>query len=170
MNKICIVGCGGSGKSTLSRKLGEATGIPVYHLDVYYWKPGWKETEDVEWKETVHTLLQNEKWIMDGNFNSTQEIRFAEADTIIFLDIPTYKCVYNAVKRVFIYNKKNMRPDMAEGCNEKFDWKFYKWILTYKKKHGKILSERLEKLKGNKDIIILKSFKEMDEFVKRMNR
>lgn len=169
MNKICIVGCGGSGKSELSRRLGNITGIPVYHLDVYYWQPGWKKTEECKWLKIVDELLKKDKWIMDGNFNNSQDIRFAEADTIIYLDLPTYQCLYNAVKRVILFRKKNSRPDMARGCYERFDWEFYKWILTFKRKHAVQLKERLRKFEGVKDIIVLRSFKKIDEFVNGMN-
>jgi adenylate kinase family enzyme len=157
MNKICIVGCGGSGKSTLAAKLGEVTGIPVYHLDVYFWNLN-------DWIYAQTKLVENDKWIMDGNFNGTQRIRFDATDTIIYLDLPRYKCLYNAFKRMIVYKRKR-RPDMAEGCNEKFDLSFYKWIWGYKKNHGKQTKERLELLKDKKNVIILKSFKEMDKFV-----
>lgn len=167
MNKICIVGCGGSGKSTLARKLGDVTGIPVYHLDVYFWKPGWKDTELSEWISIQSKLVENDNWIMDGNFNGTQMIRFDKADTIIFLDLPKYKCLFNAVKRRIIYNNKK-RPDLAEGCREKIDFSFYKWVWRYNKNHGKQTLERLEQLKDKKKIIILKSFDEMNKFLKEI--
>jgi adenylate kinase family enzyme len=168
MNKVCIVGVGGSGKSTLARKLGEVTGLPVYHLDVYFWKAGWVQTEDEEWINIVKDLLKKDKWIMDGNFNSTQDIRFPEADTIIFLDLPRLRCLFNAIARIFKYNKNNSRPDMAEGCHEKFDLEFYNWIWTYNRKYRPQLLKKLEKLKGEKEIIILKSFKEMNAFVSKL--
>jgi len=44
MNKIAVIGSGGSGKSTFSRKLGNILNLPVYHLDTVYWNPGWIET------------------------------------------------------------------------------------------------------------------------------
>ena len=43
--RILILGCGGAGKSTLARRLGAATGLPVVHLDGLYWQPGWLKTE-----------------------------------------------------------------------------------------------------------------------------
>jgi adenylate kinase family enzyme len=169
MNKICIVGCGGSGKSTLARKLGDVTGIPVYHLDVYFWKPGWKESNLMDWIQTQQELVENEKWIMDGNFNGTQMIRFDKADTIIYLDLPRYKCLFNAVKRMIVYKRKR-RPDMADGCNEKFDLEFYKWIWGYNKKHGPQTLNRLEELKEKKNIIILKSFKEINSYLDKLRK
>jgi len=104
---------------------------------------------------------------MDGNFNGTQGIRFARADTIIFLDLPRYRCMLNAVKRILIYRNKR-RIDMAEGCYEGFDFSFYKWIWSFKKKHGKIVKERLNRLKSEKEIVVLKNYREMDEYLERL--
>lgn len=167
MNRVCIVGCGGSGKSTFARKLGDITGTPVYYLDVYFWQAGWIERKHEEWRSILNDLLVKDSWIMDGNFNNTQDIRFARADTIIFLDLPRYKCMFNAVKRVFIYRKKK-RIDMADGCYERFDFEFYRWIWLYKKKHGSKTLERIEKLRNEKKIFILKNYKEMDNFLEKI--
>lgn len=168
MNKICVVGCGGSGKSTLAVKLGEVTGIPVFHLDVYYWKPGWKDTELFEWMSIQSKLVENEKWIMDGNFNGTQMIRFEPADTIIYLDLPRYKCLYYAFKRMIVYKRKR-RPDMAEGCDERFDFSFYKWVWRYNKNHGPQTLNRLEALKDKKNIIIMKNHKEINRYLENLH-
>jgi adenylate kinase family enzyme len=167
MNKVCVVGCPGSGKSIMARRLGEVTGLPVYHLDVYFLKPGWVEREKEEWLSIVHDLLKNDKWIMDGNYDGTQDIRFPKADTIIFLDLPRYKCMLYALKRLFIYRNKT-RIDVPEGCHESFDFDFYKWIWNFNKNHGKRTVERIEKLQGQKEIIILKNHKEMDRYLEKI--
>lgn len=167
MKKVCVVGCGGSGKSTFSQKLGEITALPVLYLDVYYWQSGWVERKTDEWRSIVNDLLKKGEWIMDGNFNGTQDIRFADADTIIFLDLPRYRCMINALKRVFIYRNKR-RIDMAEGCYEGFDISFYKWIWTFKKKHGVMVKERLKNLKNEKNIVILKNYEEMDKYLEKI--
>ncbi|MBA9086239.1 adenylate kinase family enzyme [Fontibacillus solani] len=73
--KIMIIGSSGSGKSTFSRKLGEALNITVYHLDVYFWKPGWVETPREEWIEFNKQLVMKQKWIIDGYYGSTMDIR-----------------------------------------------------------------------------------------------
>ncbi len=167
MNKVCIVGCGGSGKSTFAGKLGEITGIPVYYLDVYFWNAGWVERNREEWNSIVRDLLKNDKWIMDGNYSGTQDIRFADADTILFLDLPRWKCLINALKRVIVYRNKK-RPDMATGCNERFDFAFYKWIWRFKKTDGKKTADRFERLMREKDIIVLKNYKEMDKYLRKV--
>jgi adenylate kinase family enzyme len=167
MNRVCVVGCGGAGKSAFAQKLGEITGLPVYYLDTYFWKPGWVQRETEEWNSIQRELLIKDKWILDGNYDNTQDLRFARADTIIFLDKPRCRCLLNVLKRLIRYYGST-RPDLPEGCNENFDLSFYKWIWQFRKVQRKRLMERLEKLKGQKDISILKSNKEIIDYLSRL--
>ncbi|MBT2757474.1 DNA topology modulation protein [Mesobacillus foraminis] len=167
MKKIVLIGSGGSGKSTLARQLGEKLKINVLHLDSLFWKPGWVETSREEWIDTQQYLVKRETWIMDGNYGGTMDIRLNAADTIIFLDIPRIICVYRAFKRILQYRNKT-RPDMGEGCEERFNYEFFKWIWEYPKtKRPKIL-ERLEELSKEKEVIILKTPKEVENFLEQM--
>ncbi len=167
MKKIVLIGSGGSGKSTLARQLGEKLKINVLHLDSLFWKPGWVETPREEWIDTQQYLVKRETWIMDGNYGGTIDIRLNAADTIIFLDIPRIICVYRAFKRMLQYRNKT-RPDMGEGCAERFNYEFFKWIWEYPKtKRPKIL-ERLEELSKEKEVIILKAPKEVENFLEQM--
>lgn len=142
MRKIIIIGSGGAGKSTFARKLSTVIGIQVYHLDALYWKPGWEQTERDEWKHTIENIIRNESWIMDGNFGGTMEMRAHASDTIIFLDYSTTRCLYGIFKRRIMYHGK-VRPDMNEGCPEKLDWEFVKWVAEYKRKKAPGIIEML---------------------------
>ena len=70
----------GSGKSTFARALAARTGLPVIHLDLHYWKPGWAQPTDTEWRERQRTLLAGEAWIIDGNHNETLPLRLTIRD------------------------------------------------------------------------------------------
>ena len=129
--KIAILGHAGSGKSTLARQLGDKYGLPVLHFDSIHFLPGWVETDRPYKREKVTEFLDAnpEGWVMDGNyFKICAERRFEEADRILYLDFPRYICLPRVYKRLFTYRGKT-RPDMAEGCNEKVDWAFLKWVL-----------------------------------------
>ena len=77
--RILILGCGGAGKSTLARRLGAATGLPVVHLDGLYWQPGWVAMERAAWRRTVENEIAKDAWIIDGNFGSSLELRLSRA-------------------------------------------------------------------------------------------
>ena len=144
MKKIILIGSGGAGKSTLARKLGEKLHLEGYHLDTRLWKPNWVGVSRDEQKVIQQALVEKEKWIIDGNYGGTMDIRLQAADTIIFMDLPRTICVYRAFKRMVTYRNKT-RPDMAEGCEERVDLKFLKWIWDYPKTKRPESSKNLTK-------------------------
>lgn len=167
MKKIVIIGSGGSGKSTLARQLGKKLKRKVYHLDALFWKPNWVGVPKEEQKKVQNDLVKEEEWIIDGNYGGTMEIRLNAADTIIFLDIPRTICVFRAFKRMLQY-RNTTRPDMGEGCEERLSFKFIKWIWEYPNtKRPKIL-EILEQLSKDKEVIILKSPKDVQHFLEKV--
>ena len=167
MERVMIIGCGGAGKSTLARKLGEKTGLPVVHLDQIYWRPGnWQHLEREEFDCLLMTELDKPRWILDGNFNRTMELRLERCDSVIYLDINRVQCILGWLKRV-ITNWGTARPDMAPGCNEWFDPEFGKWIWNFNKQNR----ERYLKLLGqqmDKKIYILKKRRQVKRFLESL--
>lgn len=167
MKKIAIIGSGGSGKSTLARRLGEFLKIEVFHLDALFWKPGWIGTSKDEQKLIQSELVEHENWIFDGNYSGTMDIRLNNADTIIFLDMPRTICAYRVIKRRLQYRNKT-RPDMGEGCEEKLDLEFLKWLWEYPKTKKPVIMKKLESLSIEKEIIILTNPSEVEQFLNRI--
>lgn len=169
MNRIVVAGVSaGAGKSTFARKLGRKSGIPVHHLDSYYWKPGWVEAEEAEFRAAQEELTEGENWIIEGNYTSTFDIRLARADTFIYLEVPLAVCVYRVLKR-WLTNKGRTRPDMAEGCPEKMDVAFLKFIITtYSARRVKMRQHMRDFLQAHPDhrVILLDNQKEIDGFLK----
>lgn len=164
MKRISIVGSGGAGKSTVAHQLADILHLPVIHLDSLYWQPGWVETPEDQWHERLQQLVQQEQWIIDGNYTSTLDMRFAVADTIIFLDFPRLLCLYRAVKRRTQYAGKT-RPDMAPGCPERIDRNFLLWIWNYPKNGRVRVLKKIEQYRENRHVIILRSPHEVQQFL-----
>jgi adenylate kinase family enzyme len=167
MKKIAVIGSGGSGKSTLSRKLGEKLSIEVFHLDAILWKPDWEAVAKDQQKAIQYQLVAKDQWIIDGNYNGTIDIRLQAADCIIFMDIPRSICLYRVIRRMFRY-RSAPRPDMATGCEERFDFSFLKWVWNYPHDKKPDVMKKLERLQGKKEIIILKSSKEAHLFLENI--
>lgn len=163
MKKVIVVGSGGAGKSTFAKRMGAVLNIEVIHLDKLYWKPNWVKTPDDEWRGVVQDVLKRDSWIMDGNFGGTREMRMRACDTIIHLDIPRRVCLYRILKRVVIYRNRT-RPDMAQGCNERFDWDFIKWVWNYPRRSKVRMEAELEHFR-DKNIIRFRSKKEVNDFL-----
>jgi adenylate kinase family enzyme len=132
MERILIIGCGGAGKSTLARQLGQKLDLPVVHLDKLFWKPGWVEESQEEFDRKLALELEKSKWIIDGNFNRTMPQRLAKCDTIIYLDFSRWTCLIGVAKRV-LTTYGSVRPDMGAGCPERFDLDFLRWVWNYNK-------------------------------------
>ena len=157
INKILVIGSAGSGKTTFSRLLSKKLNLPLIHLDKEYWKAGWVKPEHNEWVEKVSAILVNDKWIIDGNYGSTLEMRVEKADMIIFLDFKRLVCVSGVLKRVF-KNRKKQRDDLPEGCIDKLDFKFLKWVWDFPKKYKPNIVNILNNC--GKKVITLKTRKE----------
>lgn len=164
MKKVLVIGCGGSGKSTFARCLGERLHLPVIHLDSIYWRPDWVETPKDEWQRTVADLVARETWVMDGNYSGTLELRLAACDTVLFLDLPRRVCLWRVTKRWLKYRGQR-RPDMADGCAEKFDLKFLAWIWGYPKRNRPKILARCERHAAGKTIVRLRTAAAVEEFL-----
>lgn len=163
-NRIMIIGSGGAGKSTLSRTLGEKLNINVIHLDILLWKPNWNQVARDEQIKIQQQIIQDKEWIIDGNYGGTMDIRFQEADTIIFLDLLRIICIYRAIKRAIQYRNKS-RPDMVEGNKERLDFNFYKWIWNYPKDKRPEIINKLKELENEKKVVHLESIKETQNYI-----
>lgn len=164
MQRVMVIGPCGAGKSTLARKLHELTGLELLPLDQFYWKPGWTETPKEEWNVKVKELAARPSWIIDGNYGSSLDIRLAKADTVIFLDYPTFRCLRRVVYRILkYYNKK--RPDMAEGCKERFSLSFLHYVLVFRLTRRSGILKKIEKYKDQLKIHVFENDKQVDRFL-----
>lgn len=164
MKKIAIIGCGATGKSTLAKELGNLLRLPVYHLDEIYWKENWRSIPREEFIEKQRELVEKDRWIIDGNYTSTMDLRLEAADTVIFLDYKTATPLGRALKRTFTYYGKP-KPDIAPQCKEHLDPKFLKIIWDYNRNERPIILKKLNALKLLKRIIILKNQRQRDLFL-----
>ncbi|WP_430787510.1 topology modulation protein [Virgibacillus flavescens] len=168
MDRIMVMGVSaGVGKSTFARELGKKLGISVCHLDTLFWKPGWVQASLEEFAAGQQEIVKKDKWIMEGNYSNTTEIRAEMADTIIYLELPLRVCLYRVLKR-WITNLGTNRPDMGDGCTEKMDFAFIKFIITTyypRKKNTTARFQSLQEIGSHKKIITLKSKKEIRTYL-----
>ena len=100
MLKIMIIGSPGAGKSTFSRKLRDITGLPLYYLDTLWHKPDQTNISKEEFDARLNEIIKKDKWIIDGNYQRTLEMRLRECDTVFLLDYPLEVCLAGAEARV----------------------------------------------------------------------
>ena len=167
MKRVMIIGCGGAGKSTLARQLGEKTGLPVVHLDQIWWTPGnWQHITQEEFDIQLAREMENPRWIMDGNFNRTIEVRLQHCDTVIYLDSNRFVCLKNWIGRV-IKNWGRSRQDMAPGCSERFDPEMAEWIWNFNRNNRERYYRLLSEVR-DKQVYILKNRRDVRRFLENL--
>jgi len=165
LQRTLIIGCSGSGKSTLTRQLAQKTSLPIIYLDQEYFGPNWKEPTQKAWAETVTKLAARDRWIMDGNFSGTFPIRMPRADTIVFLDQPTWRCIWRVIKRTIRFHGQ-VRPGSAPGCRERSDAHFLGYVLHYNAtRRPGILKTLAEQEAAGKTVHILRRGAEIRDFL-----
>ena len=158
MKKVIVIGCPGSGKSTVSRALHNKTGIPLYHLDMMYWNADKTTVEKSVFLERLSDVLEKDEWIIDGNYGSTMELRMAACDTVIFFDYPLEVCLGGIKER-----RGKPRSDMPWIETEE-DAEFIEFIKSYNEQQKPKVLELLEKY-SDRSIIILESREQADAFL-----
>ncbi|MBQ2669142.1 MAG: DNA topology modulation protein [Clostridia bacterium] len=166
MKKIMIIGCGGAGKSTLARQLGEKLNLPVVHLDKLFWRPGWEHISRAEFDRLHGEALSGESWIIDGNYDRTMAERAKYCDTIIYLDFSRFACLLGVAKRI-LTTYGTVRPDMGDGCAERFDPEFVKWVWDFNKNNREKNYRLLNETEGV-ETIVLKNRRAVKKFLKQM--
>ena len=159
MQKVLVIGSPGAGKSTFSRKLRDATGLPLYYLDMIWHRPDKTNISREELTARQREIIKTPKWIIDGNYLSTMELRLKNCDTVFFLDYPLEVCLAGAKARI-----GTKREDIP-WIETEFDQEFKQWILDFPKDQLPIIYQLLEKYKKNRTVHIFKSREEAEHYL-----
>jgi adenylate kinase family enzyme len=165
MRRIIVVGCQGSGKTSLALKLGRKLGLPVVHLDVLYWRPGWKASDQASFRVRVADAVAGEGWVVDGSFSGLAfDLTLARADTLIVIERPRWLCLWRIARRS-AFDRDVTRSDLPEGCPEQFDWNLMLDAWRYNAdRRPRIEAERL-KYGAQIPVIRLSSDRQIEEFI-----
>lgn len=171
MQRVLVMGSSGSGKSTFARALSDITGIPTVSIDALFWKPGWVESEREEFQRRMIEAVQQPRWIMDGNFTThgAGELRRQLADTIIWFDLPRSTCIFGILRRI-AGSYGQVRPEMAEGCPEKIDLEFFRYVWTYRQQQRPKLLDYFQGLRADQSLVCFTDRAQADAYLKDLAR
>lgn len=162
MLKAIIIGSPGAGKSTFARKLRDATGLPLYYLDLLWHKPDRTNISREEFDRRLTEIVKKDKWIIDGNYQRTLEIRLKECDTVFLLDFPLETCLVGAMSRI-----GEKREDLP-WTEQELDEEFRQWIIDFPKTQLPQIYELLEEYRKEKEVVIFKTRQEENNYLKRL--
>lgn len=166
--RILVIGCAGAGKSTLSRSLSTRLGLPYIPMDrEFFWLPGWKLRDRAEIKRMITDAVARDRWIIDGTSPGTLHVRLPRADMVIWLRIPRLMCLWRIVKRRILYAGKS-RPEMTDGCPEKIDLKFLRYIWNFERTESPEIIDGLNKYGVDLPIVVLRNPSEVRALLARI--
>lgn len=161
MKKVIVIGCPGAGKSTFAKALHQLVGLPLYHLDLIWHKPDRTNISKEKLEARLLHIVQQDAWIIDGNYLSTMELRLQHCDTIFLLDYPLSICLESAQARI-----GKQRDDMP-WVETEFDPEFRQWIEDFPTQQLPEVYRLLEQYQTTKKIFIFHSRQEADDYLKQ---
>lgn len=149
MKRVVILGRGASGKSTLARRLGEITGLPVIEVDKIFWQPGLIAMPREQWVAMQEKIVAGDRWIIDGDLGpyDAVAVRLRAADTILFLDFSLVRCAWRAIRR----------------SRERAD--FWRWLLAHRYQCRPILMAAIAKHAPNAVLHVFRNSNALSRFV-----
>ena len=160
MRRIVVVGSQGSGKTRLSLALGRKLGLPVIHLDVLYWRPGWKESDKASFRLRVAEAIAADDWIVDGSFSGlAMDLTLARAERFVVIERARWLCLLRVLWRS-AFQRNSWRTDLPEGCPEQFDWNLLKQVWRYNTERRPRIEAELEQYGGHVPVVRLRSDRE----------
>jgi adenylate kinase family enzyme len=154
VDRIAIIGCGGSGKSHLARSLGTRLGITPVHLDGLYYDQDWKPLDKERFAALQRDLVAAPRWIIDGNYASSLPIRLQSADTVIFLDLPGWTCLWGIAQRRLRHRGGQHH---GIGVYDRITWNFVRYIVGYRRQMAPRIRRLIADHAGNAEVVVLRS-------------
>jgi adenylate kinase family enzyme len=165
MRRIIVVGSQGSGKTSLALKLGRKLGVPTVHLDVLYWRPGWKACDTTSFRTRVADAIAGNGWVVDGSFSGLVfDLTLARADTLVIIDRPRWLCQWRIVWRS-AFERDATRPDLPEGCPERFDLNLIREAWRYNAERRPAIEADRMKYGPEVPVVRLRRDREIGDFV-----
>ncbi|MFD8645095.1 MULTISPECIES: topology modulation protein [Streptomyces] len=154
MKKVAIVGCGGSGKSFLARELGRILDAPVTHLDAAFYDDEWNALPLDKFANLQRELVAQPRWVIDGNYNSTLQIRLDACDTVVLMDVSTVAALYG----IFSRQIRHGAGHKGNGVHNRINWGVIKYVATYRRKmRPRVMSKIEEFASGRAEVVLLTS-------------
>ena len=165
--RIMVVGSGGAGKTTFALRLAELSGLPLIHLDRHHWKPGWEPTPKEEWANVVQSLASADRWIIDGNYGGTLDLRVRRADAVVFFDFSRFTSLWGAIKRWML---RRPRPDMVTGNPERLNPSFLRWIWTYSEVSRPKVVVAIQKAGPDVEVVVVRNRREVRQLLESLRK
>lgn len=169
LDRVVVVGCSCSGKTTFAKALAQRLDQPHVELDALNWLPNWEAVPHTAFRLRAMEATASKQWIVDGNYTLIQDITWKRATTIIWLNYPFRIVWWRALSRTI--RRIVTKEVLYSGNRETFRKSFLShdsillWVLTSykrrKERYGPIFAEPPD----HKAYIVLRHPKETEHFL-----
>jgi adenylate kinase family enzyme len=118
VRRVSVVGSSGAGKSTVAAALARLLGADFLELDSLKHQAGWTPLPVPEFRARVASAAEGERWVIDGNYSKVQDIVWARADTVVWLDLPRRTVMRRVIWRSF--RRAAGRTELWNGNRERW--------------------------------------------------
>ena len=162
MQRIIVIGCPGSGKTTFAEKLNKITGIPLYYLDAIWHKPDRTHIDRESFDRRISEIFETPQWIIDGNYNRTVELRLKNCDTVFLFDLPTEICIQGATERLGKerYDLPWIDTELSPSLRQS--------IEDFPHSSLPRIYELIAKYQANRQIIVFRSRQQADDYLQNL--
>jgi adenylate kinase family enzyme len=162
MDRIAIIGCGGSGKTHLANQLAAHLNLPLTHLDSVYYDADWNPLPAEDFAALQKKLVAEPRWLIEGNYASSMPIRLTRADTVIFLDLPALTCLAGILQRRWRYRGGQHTKD---GVYDRITWNFVRYVWGYRKTMRPKVRRLVDEHGSNATLVTLTSRRQAARFL-----
>jgi adenylate kinase family enzyme len=162
VERVAIVGCGGSGKTHLARDLARRLGLPLTHLDAIYYDAKWDALSREAFVEAQLRLVAEPRWIIEGNYASTLAVRLVAADSVIVMDLPARSCLLGVLQRRLLH-RGGQHQEL--GVYDRITWSFIKYIVGYRREMLPRVRGLIRRHAPGATVVVLRSRREARRFL-----
>jgi adenylate kinase family enzyme len=166
--RVLVIGCSGTGKSTLAQAIAKLRGLTYVSMDRdIFWLPGWKLRQREEAIKLMKQAVAEPRWVIDGNSPSMLPLRLPRTDIVLWRRPPRHVALSGVFRRWLRFRGKT-RPEMADGCPEQLDWAFLRYIWTFEREEVPQFMEMLTLHGRHVPVLTLRSYRDGDELLARL--
>lgn len=163
--KMMVIGSPGAGKTTLIQKIIAQTGWPLLSLDHEWHQSDYSDEAKIKFRQMQQRFMaSHDDWVIDGNYAGSMDLRLAQADTILWLQVPRVVAIYRILKRSWRFkHDRNTRPEMPAEFIEHFDQdyrEFLSYVWHFKRDKVPELRRQFAKLRPDQQLIVVRNAKD----------
>lgn len=164
MRKVAVVGCGGSGKSHVARELGRILDAPVTHLDAAFYDDRWNALPIDQFTDVQRELVAQPRWVIDGNYNSTLQVRLEACDTVVLMDVSTVAALYG----IFSRQIRHGAGHKGNGVHNRIHWGVIKYVATYRRRMRPRVMAKIEEFGSGTDVVLLANRRQTHRWLRKV--